>query len=151
MPEVRQSTPPSTLDKLYIEEFAKEKIKQGDRFDELYKILFNIELAALSAYLLLLRFFVDSELNIEFVYATIVFWLIALAFTVYGFFPKYYKNVMANVVQRQANQSAPKSGKYTILEYYDLVATHKKQYIFLAISSFCVGLIFIALTFTYKL
>ncbi|MEK7990507.1 MAG: hypothetical protein VSS52_005830 [Thiotrichaceae bacterium] len=151
MSEPRQSTPSSKLDTFYIEEFAKERTRQGERFDEFYKILFNIELAALSAYILLLRFFVNSisELNFWFLFATIVFWLIALILTIYGFFPKYYKNVMGNVVQREQGQTRSRSGKYSITEYYDTVAIHKRRYVLLALISFCLGLFFVILTLTF--
>ncbi len=146
MSDIRETKATSELDQVYINEFAKEKMRQGERFDDLYKILFNIELAALSIYVLLLRFFFAnpvSELNIEFISATIIFWFIALAITVYGFFPKYYKNVMETVVKREAGQTRTHTGKYTILEYCDAVSVHKKRYILLALISFCLGLVFI--------
>ena len=129
-------------DELYRHAFIQDHIKQGERFDELTKILFSIELSALSAYILLLNFILKSsaikiEAIMTMVGATVSLWFLALILTLISFFPKKY--AVMEVIKRE-EPKCEDSEKLTIPEYYDAIAQYKRRYSLWAIISFISGL-----------
>lgn len=151
MSEPRKTLPVSETDKLFDEvyrkAFAEELTKQPERFDELSKALFTIELGSLSVYTLLLKFLIKQYITLfwPFVVITYVCWIIAMIWTLKGFMPKEYA-VLGSQTQRGEVLSF-EDKKLTIAEFYQAVTEHKKAKLFTAIKWFVAGLlcIFISL------
>lgn len=134
-------------DEIYRKAFIEDTIKQSDRFDELAKILFNIELASFSVYTLLLKFFVDNQILPHWGWMVSIYsiWIIALIFTLRSFIPEKY-DVLKNQTRRKALLS-PAETSYTIPEFYEAVAKRKRDILFLSVGLFLFGLLLIFLSF----
>ena len=134
-------------DEIYRKAFIEDTIKQSDRFDELAKILFNIELASFSVYTLLLKFFVDNQILPHWGWMVSIYgvWIIALIFTLSGFAPKEYVVLKNQTQRKQILSHAERS--YTIPEFYEAVAKRKRDILFLSVGLFLFGLLLIFLSF----
>ncbi|EDN68301.1 conserved hypothetical protein, membrane [Beggiatoa sp. PS] len=74
---------------------------------------------------------------------TILFWAIALAITLFSFFPKKY-SVMPNVVSWKEKRGSADS--LTIKEFYEKSADDKRNYLIASSISFFLGIICAGLT-----
>lgn len=152
LPEIRTTQPVAPeiveFDQLYRQAFAQEKIKQSERFDELAKVLFAIELAALAAYFTLLPFLLEKQqdnLNVAVMMIMAVCWLLAFIATLIAFFPKKY-HVLENIVRRKTD-SPLDLNRLTIMEFYEVSTQRKKKYLFAAIVLFLIALIAMPFSF----
>jgi len=152
LPEIRHTQPVTPemaeFDHLYRQAFAQEKIKQSERFDELAKVLFAIELAALAAYFTLLPFLLEKQqdnLNVEVMIGMAVCWFFSFIATLFAFFPKKY-HVLENIVRRKTD-SQPDPNRLTIMEFYEISTVHKRNRLFVAIFLFLIALIAMPFSF----
>ncbi len=152
LPEIRTTQPaaPETVefDQLYRQAFAQEKIKQSERFDELAKVLFAIELATLAAYFTLLPFLLEKQqdnFNVEVMISMAVCWFFSFIATLFAFFPKKY-HVLENIVRRKTD-SQPDPNRLTIIEFYEVSTQHKKKYLLIATFLFLITLIAMPFSF----
>ena len=152
LPEIRHTQPVTPemaeFDHLYRQAFAQEKIKQSERFDELAKVLFAIELAALAAYFTLLPFLLEKQqdnLNWQVMVVMAVCWFFSFIATLIAFFPKKY-HVLENIVRRKTD-SQPDPNRLTIMEFYEISTVHKRNRLFVAIFLFLIALIAMPFSF----
>jgi len=152
LPEIRRAQPVTPemaeFDHLYRQAFAQEKIKQSERFDELAKVLFAIELTTLAAYFTLLPFLLEKQqdnLNWQVMGVMAVCWFFAFIATLIAFFPKKY-HVLENIVRRKTD-SQPDPNRLTIMEFYEISTVHKRNRLFVAIFLFLIALIAMPFSF----
>jgi len=152
LPEIRHTQPVTSemaeFDHLYRQAFAQEKIKQSERFDELAKVLFAIELAALAAYFNLLSFLLEKRpdsLNGWVMIVMAVCWFFSFIATLIAFFPREYL-VMENIVRRKTD-SLPDPNRLTIEEFYEVSTHYKRNRLLFAIVLFLIVLIAMPFSF----
>jgi hypothetical protein len=151
LPEIRPTAPVAPeilqLDAVYRQAFAQEKIKQSERFDDLAKVLFAIQLAALTAYFALLPFLLEKQqdnLNYTVMIIMAVGWFSSFTVTLIAIFPKKYQ-VMENSVFRSEN-SPLEANRLTIQEFYEVVTVRKRNLLLSAILLFLVALVLMPLS-----
>ena len=90
--------PVDAAEKFLIDAFRQDFIKQADRFDDLSKELFKVELAVPSVYVVALRLTIDQQhpLSAKLVIAAFVLWFFALSLTLATLFPQRWE-VQENV------------------------------------------------------
>jgi len=146
--KIYQTKPPRTEnihDEILSEAFTQEIVKQGERFDELTKALFSVELTIPGVYAAIIQLIAtkDNPLVIPLLEVTLVCWAVALLITLWSFFPKKYR-VMPNVVRRLEKSTA--SDSLTIEEFYQKSAENKRYYLILSSVIFFAGIIFAGLS-----
>ena len=149
LPEIRRTQPVTPemaeFDHLYRQAFAQEKIKQSERFDELAKVLFAIELTTLAAYFTLLPFLLEKQQDNLNWQVMAVCWFFAFIATLIAFFPRKY-HVMETVARRKTD-SQPDPNRLTIMEFYEISTVHKRNRLFVAIFLFLIALIAMPFSF----
>ncbi len=152
LPEIRRTQPVTPemaeFDQLYRQAFAQEKIKQSERFDELAKVLFAIELATLAAYFTLLPFLLEKQrdsLNGWVMIVMAVCWFFAFIATLIAFFPRKY-HVMETVARRKTD-SQPDLNRLTIEEFYEVSTHYKRNRLLFAIVLFLIALLAMPFSF----
>jgi len=130
----------STHDEVLLRVFAQEIVKQNERFDELTKTLFTIELMMPGLYVIFLQ--ISHSVSMLFPTLTLLCWAIAFGITLFSFFPKQYR-VMPTVVRWQTIHDATDS--LSVEEYYIKSIKRKRHYLVYSASTFLSGILFAGL------
>jgi len=88
-PPIRRGKP-SAAEIAYDDAFREEVIKQPERFDELARELFKLELAVPGVYIAALMV-ASITVASAWLMSTFLLWFMALALTLISLFPKQYK------------------------------------------------------------
>jgi hypothetical protein len=131
----------NTHDEVLLHAFAQEIIKQNERFDELIRILFVVELVIPGLYVTFLH--TSKNISMLFPTLTLVCWTVAFGMLLFNFFPKQYR-VMPTIVRWQTIHDATDS--LSVEEYYVKSIKHKRQYLTYSSSIFFSGILFAGLT-----
>ncbi len=125
-------------DQALLDAYYQEPIKQVDRFTDLAKELFKVELAIPGIYAAVLRLVGrDQSANHSAVLIAFLFWLFAFLLTLRAIFPRRYK-VLEDVVR----SSRPTLGQepMSIEEYFQRSTRDKQQLLLGSIFLFCIGI-----------
>ena len=125
-------------DQALLDAYYQEPIKQVDRFADLAKELFKVELAIPGIYAAVLRLVGrDQSANHSAVLIAFLFWLFAFLLTLRAIFPRRYK-VLEDVVR----SSRPTLGQepMSIAEYFQRSTRDKQQLLLGSIFLFCIGI-----------
>jgi hypothetical protein len=131
----------STHDGALLRAFAKEIVKQNERFDELTQTLFALELMIPGLYVIFLQ--IGHSVPILLPTLALLCWTVALGITLFSFFPKQYR-VMPTVVRWQTIHDATDS--LSVEEYYVKSIKHKRRYLVYSAGTFLGGILFAGLT-----
>jgi hypothetical protein len=116
--EIHEGRPPvSGADKVLVEAYHQEPVKQAERCNELAKEFLKLELAIPGIYAAALRFVVDAQASVSVVGVALAFglWLLALLLTLAALFPVKWR-VLDNVVRRGSESQG--SGAVSIETYF---------------------------------
>jgi hypothetical protein len=116
--------PPNPADKVLIDAYRQDLVKQADRYDDLAKELIKLELAIPGIFAAALKLIVGAPPAIPWVIAAFVCWLTALILTMMALFPKKY-TVMENAVRRDTR--IDDSDALSVEEYFRRSTQDKRQ------------------------
>nr|VFK30117.1 MAG: hypothetical protein BECKMB1821I_GA0114274_101359 [Candidatus Kentron sp. MB]VFK75063.1 MAG: hypothetical protein BECKMB1821H_GA0114242_101459 [Candidatus Kentron sp. MB] len=137
----------------------KEIVKQVKRLDDLGKELLKIQLIIPGIYTAVLKLVGDGDLCLAssttgniITGLAFLFWIIAIACTLWGIFPKRY-DVQCDAVARVPAAALPETrepGESTTLpltarEFFEKSAEHKRKYLTWAVALFFIGVVCAAL------
>ncbi len=130
------TTKPS--DQALLNAYYQEPVKQAERFADLAKELFKVELAIPGIYAAVLRLSgMEQSTNHGAVWVAFAFWTVALILTLRTIFPRKYE-VLENVVC--LSRPIPRQGPFSIEEYFRKSMQDKRQQSLWSILLFCAGI-----------
>ena len=125
-------------DQALLDAYYQEPIKQVDRFTDLAKELFKVELAIPGIYAAVLRLVGrDQSANHSAVLIAFLFWLFAFLLTLRAIFPRRYE-VLENVIR--SSRPTLGRGPLSIEEYFQRSTRDKQQLLLGSIFLFCIGI-----------
>lgn len=135
-------------DKLLIEAYQQEIIKQSERFEAIAKDLLQLELAIPGLYVAALQFIKTPEsLSTFLIVLTFLFWFLALVLTIVALLPKRW-SVLDHTVRR--TQVVNKTDDLTIEEYFQESTKFKRKFVIASILAFFTGMIIAALSVLWR-
>ncbi len=125
-------------DQALLDAYYQEPVKQVERFADLAKELFKVELAIPGIYAAVLRLVgKEQSANHLAVLIAFLFWLAAFLLTLRAIFPRRYE-VLENVVR--SSQPTLGWGPLSIEEYFQRSTRDKQQLLLGSIFLFCIGI-----------
>lgn len=129
------TTKPS--DQALLSAYYQEPVKQAERFADLAKELFKVELAIPGIYAAVLRVAgMEQPPNHGAVGVAFALWTVALGLTLRTIFPRKYE-VLENVVR--LGRPMPHRGPFSIEEYFQKSMQDKRRQSLWSILLFCAG------------
>nr|VFJ92026.1 MAG: hypothetical protein BECKLFY1418A_GA0070994_102010 [Candidatus Kentron sp. LFY] len=123
----------------------QEIIKQAERLDDLAKELLKLELIIPGIYTAVIKLTANGEfLSLDtFTGLAFILWIIAIALTLFGLFPKRY-DVQCEALGRVSATQSP-TFPSTPREFFEKRAQHKRISLVLAVFTFFAGVVCAAL------
>ena len=129
---------PNPGDKILMDAYRQDLVRQADRYDDLAKELIKLELAIPGIFAAAMKLIVGVQPAILWVIAAFVCWLIALILTMLALFPKKYK-VRENAV-RYESKPDPSDG-LSIEEYFQKSTRDKRRWLMMSAPLFFAGIV----------
>lgn len=136
--EILPGQPPQPADETLVKAYREAIVKQADRYDDLAKELFKLELAIPGIYAAALKLVTNQPPTVPLVAAAFGFWLLALVATLRALFPRRHP-VLDNAVQH-ARRIEP-GGPLSIKEFFQQSARNKRRLLLWSIPLFFAGIV----------